>query len=326
MRFLNKIDKTDMIWNKIPTLPTPLYLLLVVESTGSAPGRVGFKMLVDENGPIDGSIGGGVMEYNLVEMAKERIRAKEMDIFIKKQVHRQGLEDSSGMICSGEQTIAFVPIVEKDQALWKKIADQAATQKTFLIRYSDEGVELLPHDKNNTPSPFCPNEKGWSYTEPLNDQKRIYIIGAGHVGAATSQLFNLLGFKVIVLDNRPDINTLENNRYANEVHIVDYRQILQYIPESPQAHIAIMTTKFTEDQIILQQLSTREYPYIGVLGSKTKLTKMFANLKKKGVPTTFIEALHAPIGLKISSQTPMEIAVSIAGEVIKFHQILDKKN
>lgn len=301
-----------MIWNKLQNTTPPLYLLIVVESTGSAPGRVGFKMLVCQDGSLHGSIGGGIMEYNMVELAKEQLAQKKYNIFTKKQIHRQGELDSSGMICSGEQTIAFLPILDKSIIPTK----QLNKGKALLIQYSNQGIKLFPHDKNNTPAPFQSSANTWSYCEPLNTQKIIYIIGGGHVGAATSHIFHFLGFHVVILDNRPALNTLENNPYPHESKVINYDQILDYIPVNPNIHIAIMTTKFTEDQLLLEQLAHRNYRYIGVLGSKTKITKMFTNLRKKGISDTFLNSLHAPIGLKIGSQTPEEIAVSIAGEVV----------
>lgn len=295
-----------------------LYLLLVVESKGSAPGRIGFKMLVDRKGPISGSIGGGVMEYNMVELAKRRLQSGDPVVFVKKQVHRIGQEDSSGMICSGAQTIAFMPILKADISRYEKVIEQLATSKPLLVQYTHKGIKFLPHDKNHVLQPYQKHENGWLYSEPLNDPSILYIIGGGHVGAATSQVFDLLGFKVIVLDNRSGLNTVKNNPYAHEALLADYDRILDYLPNNPQTHIVIMTTKFTEDQCILQQLATTDYQYIGVLGSKAKLAKMFRTLKDNGVPQSFLDRIHGPIGLSIGSQTPEEIAISIAAEVIQF--------
>ncbi len=307
-----------MIWNKIHNTTLPLYLLIVVKSTGSAPGRVGFKMLVNQFGPIDGSIGGGIMEYNMVELAKEQLQQSSFNSFFKKQIHRQGELDSSGMICSGEQIIAFLPILNKDLILIKEIREKINNLEAHFIQYSNNGIKLFPFlQKKNSPIAFQFTANKWSYTELLHNQKIIYIFGGGHVGAATSQVFHFLGYHVVILDNRPQLNTLIKNPYAKQTKIIDYHHILDIIPDNPRIPIAVMTTKFTEDQLILEQLSSKNYQYIGVLGSQTKIKKMFDNLRKKGIKNSFLNKLHAPIGLQISSQTPEEIAVSIAAEVIR---------
>ena len=86
-------------------------LLVVVESTGSSPGRQGFKMGIDTEGSLLGSIGGGIMEIKLVELAKSYLQKNDTTPFLKKQIHNKNVaQDQSGMICSGEQTILFYPL------------------------------------------------------------------------------------------------------------------------------------------------------------------------------------------------------------------------
>ncbi len=82
-------------------------LLLVVSSKGSSPGRQGFKMAVGIDGEIFGSVGGGIMEYNLVEEAKGYLKKSDFNAFLKKQIHKGGVTDGSGLICSGEQMVLF---------------------------------------------------------------------------------------------------------------------------------------------------------------------------------------------------------------------------
>ena len=85
----------------------PVILLCVLESHGSSPGRKGFKMAVTSD-EIFGSIGGGIMEYKFVEMAKEKLLSNSKDTLIRKQIHNKSAKkNQSGMICSGEQTIAL---------------------------------------------------------------------------------------------------------------------------------------------------------------------------------------------------------------------------
>src|SRR5262245_35842603 len=83
-------------------------LLVVAESSGSSPGRQGFKMAVGADGQLCGSIGGGIMEVKLAELAKARLKKEEPEAIVKRQIHRASAPlDRSGMICSGEQTVLF---------------------------------------------------------------------------------------------------------------------------------------------------------------------------------------------------------------------------
>ena len=85
-----------------------IVLLYVVESQGSSPGRQGFKMFVSQRTMV-GTIGGGFMEHKLVELARNKLQDGKFESFLKRQVHQSdSKQDKSGMICSGEQTIAFV--------------------------------------------------------------------------------------------------------------------------------------------------------------------------------------------------------------------------
>ena len=110
----------------------------------------------------------------------------------------------------------------------------------------------------------------------------VYIIGGGHVGLATSKLLNQLGFYVVVFDNRLDINTFEENNYADDKMIIDYNDVFDYIPENTSAYVLIMTNKYTDDKLALNKLVRNNYKFIGVLGSKAKLELMFEVLQKEG--------------------------------------------
>src|SRR6266850_709493 len=81
-------------------------LLYVLESKGSSPGRQGFFMVVNAEGEMEGSIGGGIMEHKFTEMAKDKLGVGSQESGVRKQFHdKSATKDQSGMICSGEQTI-----------------------------------------------------------------------------------------------------------------------------------------------------------------------------------------------------------------------------
>ena len=303
------------IWHEIKYLleqGRSLYLLTVVESSGSAPGRVGFKMLVSDCGYLFGSIGGGIMEFNLVEKAKKLLSEKIVDQHIVIQDHRGTSKSSSGMICSGSQTIVFNCLSRDDLMLVS-----ACTQAPVMVEFSPEGIRSTAQD---LPEQFLVKFPDvWSYTELINTNAKpvAHIFGAGHVSIPTSELLSSIGFDVRLYDNREELNTWQDNNFVSVKKIIDYQNVLNQIDIEEQDFILLMTHKFTEDKLILTQLLDIKCQYIGVLGSQNKIKVMFDALLKVGVEQKQLDTIYAPIGLDINSKTIQEIAVSIAAEIIK---------
>jgi xanthine dehydrogenase accessory factor len=157
----------------------------------------------------------------------------------------------------------------------------------------------------------------WNFKELIGFKETLYIVGGGHVGLAVSQLFRQLGFHVVVFDNRDNLNTLEVNNFAHEKHVIDYLEIAKHIKQGNDSYVAIMTNKYTDDKLVLSKIIRNQHKFIGVLGSKAKLKTMWEVLQKEGFSLDELNQIHAPIGLSIKSQTPEEIAVSIAAEIIR---------
>ncbi len=302
------------IWSKIQSLlqsKHKLYLLTVVQSKGSAPGRVGFKMIVNDDGQLFGSIGGGLMEYNMVEKAKQMLKDGIVKHFTTEQIHKGGSSASSGMICSGSQVIAFNYLCPNDFPLINSIR-----QTKQHLKLADSGILLVPSSKKSDFKQISPSH--WSYTESIISKPIAHVFGAGHVSVPTSQLLTQVGFDVFLYDNRYGINTFKNNQEVYSKRIIDYKKVLEEVEIKSTDYILLMTHKFTEDRLLLSQLLTIKHHYLGVLGSDNKIKVMFDALREQGFSQNDLEKTYAPIGLNINSQTPEEIAVSIVAEVIKF--------
>jgi xanthine dehydrogenase accessory factor len=292
----------------------PIMLLCVVSSEGSSPGRRGFKMAVAGNGSMYGSIGGGIMEYKLVTMAKSLLASGETGIQLIHQYHDTEHEAGrSGMICSGSQLNAFVPLSESNRELIEKILFFRDKNKRVSITISQEKI-FLSEDAS-----FMWHYEGktnWSYTEPLFSNPTVHIFGAGHTGLALSEMMHHIGFDVITYDDRPTLNTWEQNTFAKEKHAVDY-QNLESISIQPEDFVVVMTIGYRTDKQVLKQLLHRKCRYLGMLGSKNKVEKLFDELKLEGITEEDLKKVFAPVGLDIYSQTTKEIAVSIAAEIIR---------
>lgn len=294
-----------------------VYLLTVIQNSGSSPGRKGFKMLVSEDSFIYGSVGGGVMEFTLVEEVKQLLQKEEQPIFYKKQVHQGNGKDKSGMICSGEQTVVFHPLNYTNISLIEKILNCLQSNNQHTLSFSPTGIKFTKNTITEKYQADIKSTNNWKFKELIGFKETLYIVGGGHVGLAVSQLFKQLNFHVVVFDNRRQLNTLEVNNYAHQKHVIDYTTIQKHIKEGKDSYIAIMTNKYTDDKLVLSQLIRKNYKFIGVLGSKAKLKTMWEVLLKEGFTQQELDSVFAPIGIHIKSETPEEIAVSIAAEIIQ---------
>ena len=290
----------------------PVELLCVLQSEGSSPGRQGFKMAVAADGDFCGTIGGGIMEHKLVEMAKARLSQDDRSVLLLRQHHdKDHPANRSGMICSGSQLNAFIPVRLPD----KKVIDTILSSSHKYIRVSSAGLSITGDDRTGLQ---YQSDTDWQYQEAIDHKPIIHIIGGGHVSLALSELMRFLGFYIHVYDDRPELSTLVGNVFADERHLADYAVIGENLPATPGDYVVIMTIGYRTDKIVLRQLLNMPFTYLGMLGSARKTETLFAELKQEGVDPDLLDRIHAPVGINIDSKTTREIAVSIAAEIIRY--------
>jgi xanthine dehydrogenase accessory factor len=128
---------------------------------------------------------------------------------------------------------------------------------------------------------------------------------------------NTLGFHITILEERNELNTVKKNQWAHQIKFVDtYSQIAPHVPEGDNHFVVIMSFGFRTDALALRTLEKRKYRYLGMLGSSKKMETLRRQLAEEGMDREWLQGLHAPIGLDIKSETPEEIAVSIAAQII----------
>ena len=162
----------------------------------------------------------------------------------------------------------------------------------------------------------------WHYRERLGFRDQLLIVGGGHVSLALANVLAALDFELTVLDDRVDLPTLAANHAAHHRHVVDYAQVAAAVPAGPRAYVVVMTVGYRTDAVVLHQLLARArqgrpYRYLGVMGSVAKVAELRRGLRETGFSDAEIAHLRGPIGLPIHSQTPEEIAISIAAELIR---------
>ena len=319
------MNKDLSVWKFIYqhlSLDQPVMLLIVAESSGSSPGRQGFKMAVAHD-DICGSIGGGIMEVKLAEHAKNLLQA-EAESVIKHQVHRKDVAyDQSGMICSGEQTVVYFRVKPVYMEFVRELLVCIENYEPALLTISHiDRDAVLALEKSTGIQPSVSFEKitktDFVYREKTGKENMLFIVGGGHCALALSELMSKFNFYITVIDDRPGLNTLHQNSFAQRIHVLeDYREVDTVIPQGPTVYVVIMTLGYRSDLIALQKLIRMSFSYLGLLGSKSKVTTLLTELENSGVEKRWIQRLRAPVGIPIDSHTPEEIAVSIAAEIIQ---------
>lgn len=289
-----------------------IMLVYVLESTGSSPGRQGFKMAIAADGELCGTIGGGIMEHKFVEKAKSLLQHNETSVLLEKQFHDKGhVKNRSGMICSGNQVNVFVPLGTAN----KKTVINIFTSREKIIHLSPAGLGLI---KGKAKGFQYSSDEEWVYTEGIDQRPVIHIIGGGHISLALSELLAFLGFFIKVYEDRPALKTLFQNSFADEKIIIPgYEQLNDFFTGGENDYVVIMTVGYRTDKTVLKQILGKDFFYLGLLGSGHKIEILFNELKEEGVDEKLFKKLYSPIGLGIHSKTTKEIAVSIAAEIIQ---------
>ena len=154
------------------------------------------------------------------------------------------------------------------------------------------------------------------YIDPITPAPPLYIIGAGHVGYHLAKSAADAGFRVHVIDDREKFANAERFPSATSVAVEDIGAWLHQAELSASAYVVIVTRGHTHDFEALRALAARDLRYVGLIGSRAKVTRIFDALAAEGMPQECLDRVHAPIGLDIGAVTPAEIAVSILAELI----------
>lgn len=281
-------------------------LLVVVENIGSVPGKAGSKLVVagDEQ---RGTVGGGISESRLVEMAREGAGPVEIVEF---QHDGDGIES----ICAGSQKVAIISLTADHLPVIDQIVSTLGGHGFGELLISSDGIEFN-HGRICARS-YTERDGGWEYREVEGFTETLTIIGGGHVSLALCRVMSTLPFKLIVLDNRPGLEIMRNNEFAHEKEVISYGEVARHVPQGDRCYAVIMTQGHAFDERVLGQLARGKFAYLGMMGSKSKVEKIFDNLEKSGIPREALDAVYSPIGLPIGSHSPEEIAVSIAAQLI----------
>ena len=302
-------------------------LCRVLAADGSSPRGAGAHMAVFADGTALGTVGGGAVERQSIALAQTLLEEGQDALRIFALHPEAG--NSTGMVCGGDVTICFqcfspekavgvdalrawLGALESGKNVWLRLTIDGETVRETGVLSSDD----LRHGTESffTSRPYW---DGTVYVEPIVRAGRVYLFGAGHVGRALVPVLSYVGFEVTVFDNRAELARREHFQTAREIIVGDFAHIFEKVTLTADDYAVVMTPGHQADYEILEQVLRTPATYIGCIGSKRKVALTRERLAAAGFSQQDIDRIHAPIGLPILAETPEEIAVSIAGEMIR---------
>ncbi|MEX2161985.1 MAG: XdhC family protein [Anaerolineales bacterium] len=163
------------------------------------------------------------------------------------------------------------------------------------------------------------------FVEPVQPQSILLIIGAGHVGRALAQLGEMLGYRVLLSDDRPEMCTPEAVPHAQAFYPVPIAELPDNLDITSQTYIALTTRNAELDIKGLPALLGSPAAYIGVIGSRRRWAEARKKMEAAGVPSAHLDRVHSPMGLELNAETPQEIALSIMSEIVMLRRGGDGK-
>ena len=292
-------------------------LVVVTEAAGHTPQVVGARMLVWPDGRVEGTVGGGRFEQEVAVRAQGAERPALVTLHLGAEL---------GMCCGGRMQVLVTPI-RSGEAWLQEVASAVAAGRELVLRTALDDAHLgerriaaalppLDGERRFEHAGLCFEEEGRALYEHLRAAPRMVLFGAGHVSRPTAQLATLLGYRVVVVDDRPEWNSAERFPQPAERVLEPYEDFLAGFDPKPTDALLIITRGHDFDQVVLEAVVRKEVAYLGMIGSRTKVHKAVQKLRSRGVDEAHIARLHAPVGLTLGALTPEEIAVAIAAELV----------
>ncbi len=323
-----------------------LTLATIVSRSGSAPRAAGSRLAMRQDGGLVGTIGGGVLEARVRELAPA-VRGPGQAV-LKKYTLTAGDAARMGMVCGGvvQVLVQFLSGTRpEDRELYRDIAATLeAGEKACLITALPSAFEipelvvqyLIKSDGAITGGlapqivqtlvaqagrgrPQILSHEGKPYlVEALGRQGTVYIFGAGHISQQLAPLAGLVGFRTVVLDDRQEFANRERFPDAHEVMVLNsFQGALEGLAIDGDSYLVLLTRGHAHDQAVLRQALSTPAGYIGMIGSRGKRQAIYAALAQAGFSQADFQRVSSPIGLNIAAETPEEIAVSIVAELIQ---------
>lgn len=305
----------------------------VISRDGSAPRDVGAKMFVGEDRQIYGTIGGGKMEFDVYDRIMTTMGEKNPEI-----VHiRMNAKEiaAKGMICGGKVDVLIEPVHKKYLELYNHLEYLETNGKNAVIatQFNDDEIlkTIIEENMEITGDIITPKDINTFlehvsnidlYTaenlliEALHHDPPLYIFGGGHVSQFIAKIAKIVGFYVVVIDDREEFANSEKFPDADEFIIKPFKDVYDSLNFTGREFVVIVTRGHRYDIEVLRETLKMETRYLGMIGSRRKVKMILKHMQKIGFDDETISRIHSPIGL-FRAETPQEIAVSIVAELVK---------
>jgi xanthine dehydrogenase accessory factor len=326
----------------------------MVNVRGSGPQVVGARLCLAEGARFVGTVGGGAIEAAVLRdaarvrdeggpmLCEHRLAAElgmccggTMELFIE-PVRSRDAEVWRALARAEEDGGAFALFLDgaKDGDLGGKVilsrdghvvasTRPATSRETLLLAEVASGAAKALALDPRTSAPHTaevagslPGSRARVYVEAFEGSRRLVIFGGGHVAKPLARLAKMLGYRVVVVDERADWASAQRFPEADELVHEPYVDFLFRFEPRPSDTLIIVTRGHEFDQEVLRGLVDKPNRYLGMIGSRAKVKRAFLRLEGEGVPSALIGRVHAPIGLNVGAQTPEEIAIAIAAELV----------
>ena len=350
-----EINTTD-IWkaaDRILNDGRKAVIAVIIEKQGSAPRESGTKCLVLEDGSLIGTIGGGRLEYEIIQKAEAVFETGEALVLSFDLVGGDVAE--SDMICGGRTTVLMAPLLPEDaqtravvgtvcdlsskggRAVYGMLAPEGEGERRFdftMTLFKEDGTifgnrpegdlaesvfgpeGILKKETAPRLVRFAPGGQRY-YLERIARRPMLYIFGAGHVSKALHALASMVGYRVHVIDDRAEFADESRFPEADVITVSPFSEAFDRLTLTENDYVVIVTRGHLYDHEVLGRTLEYEPAYIGMIGSRSKREKIYNALEREGIAKERLERIHSPIGLDIGAKTPEEIAVSIVAELIQ---------
>ncbi len=328
-------------------------LATVVRTQGSTPQVPGSSALFDEKGLVAGTIGGGIVEKKIQEISAEWYRSGKSGLFNFNLVNDISRKEDA--ICGGQIAILVdaatsthsdvfnqinKSLSDKEPGILITYIKNTEERKTTIKRYWATGSAPIglpePFQKKaeqivkemlltGDPEGYCEidatevaGSASYLFFEAVFPPVKLIIAGAGHIGKALAHLGKLLGYEVIVVDDRSEYANPVNIPDASKIITDDIGKVMRQLPKNSNTFIVIVTRGHKDDAEALRACIGERPGYLGMIGSRKKITAIKEEFLKNAWATEEQwNAVHTPIGLEINARTVEEIAISIAAQLIE---------
>ncbi len=308
----------------------------IVRNSGSAPRTSGARMVVQSDGSIAGSVGGGALEGACCTKVRELLADSATFALLDFQLTAASAAEE-GMACGGSASVLLQRIDPVMLPFFQRLlSEYHGGRRPMLLTILPQDRQeprLLLLDSQNSPdlpsdlrleitrkgrrAPFLLESQGREiFVEPLVHPGTVHLAGAGHVALAVAELASFVGFQTVVMDDRGEFANPERYPKAREVRVLDsFTACLQDL--GPDDYVVIVTRGHLHDREVLAQALSTKAGYIGMIGSRRKRAAVYESLRGEGWTDSDLTRVHCPIGLAIDADTPEEIALSIVAEMVQ---------